>query len=83
MSESKRCFLGYGDHVMIEFSILGEARRAVSRTTTLGFCRATFGLFRDVVDGVSWEAVLKDKSRTPGRSSRKVLQAQEQAIPVC
>lgn len=30
MSESKRCFLGYGDCVM--FSVLGEARRTVSRT---------------------------------------------------
>lgn len=44
---------------MIEFLILAEAKSAVSRTDTLGFHRFDFGLFRDLVDMVSCEAVLK------------------------
>ncbi|KAK4826886.1 hypothetical protein QYF61_012074 [Mycteria americana] len=51
--------LGQSDHEMIEFSILGEVRRGVSRTATLDFQRADFGLLRRLVDRVPWEAVLK------------------------
>ncbi|GAB0183898.1 hypothetical protein GRJ2_000855100 [Grus japonensis] len=58
--------LGHGDHEMIEFSILGEVRSEVSRTATLDFWRADFGLFRRLVDRVSWEAVLKGKGVQEG-----------------
>lgn len=44
---------------MIEFLILAEAKRTVSRTDTLSFHKFDFGLFRDLVDMVSCEAVLK------------------------
>ena len=44
--------LEHRDHKMIEFSILGEVRRGVSRTATLDFRRADFGLFRSLVDRV-------------------------------
>jgi len=44
---------------MAEFLILAEAKRAVSRTDTLGFHSFDFGMFRDLVDMVSCEAVLK------------------------
>lgn len=38
--------LGLSDHEITEFSVLGEVRRWVSRTATLNFHRADFGLFR-------------------------------------
>ena len=53
--------LGHTNHEMIEFLILREVRRRVSRTATLDFWRADFGLFRSLVDKVPWEAVLKGK----------------------
>ena len=46
--------LGQSDHEMIEFLIGGEAARGVSRTATLDFRRADFGLFRGLVDRVPW-----------------------------
>ena len=39
--------LGHSDHKMIEFLIRGEAMRGVSKTATLDFQRADFGLFID------------------------------------
>lgn len=51
--------LGHSDYKMIELSSYGETRRAVSRTAPLAFCRADFGIFRDVVGRVPLEAVLK------------------------
>ena len=44
--------LGHSDLERIEFSIDGEVRRGVSRTTTLEFQRADFVLFRGLVDRV-------------------------------
>jgi len=40
---------GHSDHKMMEFSILGEVRRGVSRTATLDFRRVDFALFRMLV----------------------------------
>jgi len=56
-----RGHLGHSDHETIEFSVLRGGRREVSRTATLDFCRADFGLFRSLADRVSWETVLKGK----------------------
>ncbi|PKU35038.1 adaptin ear-binding coat-associated protein 1 [Limosa lapponica baueri] len=53
--------LGRSDHEMIEFSILREARRGASRTATMDFRRADFGLFKSLLDRVLWEAALKGK----------------------
>ncbi|RMC03233.1 hypothetical protein DUI87_20427 [Hirundo rustica rustica] len=38
--------LRHSDHEIIEFSIFGEIRRNISKTFTLDFQRADFGLFR-------------------------------------
>ena len=58
--------LGHHNHEMIEFLILGEVKRGVSRTATLDFQRTVFGLFRRLVDksplGGSPEG-----QRSPGR----------------
>ncbi|KAK4831851.1 hypothetical protein QYF61_019679 [Mycteria americana] len=55
--------LGQSDHEMIEFLIRGEAARGVSKTATLEFRRADFGLFRRLVERVPWEAALMGKGR--------------------
>ncbi|PKU48935.1 adaptin ear-binding coat-associated protein 1 [Limosa lapponica baueri] len=76
--------LGYSDHEMIEFLILREARRGVSRTAIMCFRSADFGLFKSLLDRVPWEAALKGKGVQEGwRFFREeVLKAQEQAVPV-
>ena len=61
-----RGHLGPRDHEMIEFSILGEVKRVVSKTSSMDFQRADFGLFRTLVERLPWERVLKDK-RVPVR----------------
>ncbi|KAK4822905.1 hypothetical protein QYF61_023268 [Mycteria americana] len=77
--------LGQSDHEMIEFLILGEAARGVSKTATLDFRRADFGLFRRLVDRVPWEAALKGKGVQEGWTffKEEVLKAQERAVPRC
>ncbi|XP_054045493.1 uncharacterized protein LOC128904794 [Rissa tridactyla] len=69
---------------MIEFSILGEARRGASKTATLDFRRADLNLFRSMVESVPWEAVLKSKGAQEGWSYFKqvLLEAQEKGIPM-
>ena len=77
--------IGHSDHEMIEFLILGEVRRGVSRTATLGFRRANFGLFGRLVDRVPREAVLRGKGFQEGWTffKKEILKAQEQAVPMC
>ena len=47
-----RSHLGLSDHEMIEFSVLGEVKRGASKTITMDFQRADFGLFRTLVERV-------------------------------
>ncbi|KAK4828998.1 hypothetical protein QYF61_001754 [Mycteria americana] len=70
---------------MIEFLIRGEAARGISKTATLDFRRADFGLFRRLVERVPWEAALMGKGVQEGGTffKEEVLKAQEQAIPGC
>jgi len=77
--------LGLNDHEMTEFLILGEARRAVSKTTTMDFQSTDFGLFRTLVERVPWEKVLKGKGVQAGWTffKEESLEAQEQAVPMC
>ncbi|KAM9591180.1 uncharacterized protein ACIBXB_006077 isoform 1-T3 [Morphnus guianensis] len=77
--------LGLSDHEMIGFSILGEARKVVSKTTTMDFRRANFGLFKALVERVPWETVLKGKGVQEGWTffKKEILMAQDQAIPMC
>ncbi|KAK4822567.1 LOW QUALITY PROTEIN: hypothetical protein QYF61_016136 [Mycteria americana] len=77
--------LGQSNHEMIEFLIRGEAARGVSKTATLDFQRADFGLFRRLVDRVPWEAALMGKGVQEGWRffKEEVLKAQEQAVPRC
>ncbi|KAK4831206.1 hypothetical protein QYF61_016043 [Mycteria americana] len=77
--------LGQSDHEMIEFLICGEAARGVSKTATLDFRRADFGLFRRRVERVPWEAALMGKGVQEGWTffKEEVLKAQERAVPRC
>ena len=47
-----RSCLGQSDHEMVEFSILGEARKGASKTAVLDFRRADFELFKTLVGRV-------------------------------
>ncbi|PKU42878.1 adaptin ear-binding coat-associated protein 1 [Limosa lapponica baueri] len=77
--------LGHSDHEMIEFSILGETRRRVTKTATLDFWRPNFNLFRRLLDKIPWEDTLKDTGVQEGWTyfRKEVLKAQEQAVPMC
>ncbi|KAM9590819.1 uncharacterized protein ACIBXB_005874 [Morphnus guianensis] len=76
--------LRLSDHEMIKFSILGEVRKGVSKTTTMDFRRPNFGLFRTLVERVPWETVLKGKGVQEGWTffKKEILKAQGQAIPM-
>ena len=75
--------LGLSNHEMIEFLILGEVRRGVSKTTTMDFRRADFGLFRTLVERVPGERGQRGPGRLEGWTffKEEVLKAQEQAVP--
>jgi len=77
--------LGLSNHEMIEFSVLGEIKRGASKTTTMDFRRADFGLFRTLVERIPWEGFLKGKGVQAGWTFFKevVLKAHEQATPIC
>jgi len=80
-----RGHLGLGNHEMLEFLVRGEVKRGASKTSTMDFRRADFGLFRTLVERVPWERVLKGKGVHAGWTffQEEVLKAQEQAVPMC
>ena len=53
--------LGQSDHEIIEFSILGDVRRVISKTAIWNFQRADFDRLRMLVAGVPWESLVKGK----------------------
>ena len=58
--------LGQSDHEMLDFSILVESWRGVSRTATLDLQRADFNLLRTMVERVPWEVVLESVGAQEG-----------------
>jgi len=77
--------LGLSDHEMTESSVHGEVKRGASKTTTMDFWRADFGLLRTLVERVPWVRVLKGKGVQEGWTffKEEVLKAQEPSVPVC
>jgi len=77
--------LGLSDHEMVEFLVQGEVKRRASKTTTMDFQRADFGLLRTLAERVPWERVLKGKGVQAGWTffKEEVLKVQEQAVPMC
>ena len=59
--------------------------KGVSKTATLKFWGADFKLFRTLVGRIPWDSVQKGKDVEEGWTFLKneVLQAQEQAVPLC
>jgi len=50
------------------FRLLCGGSRAVSRITTLDFRRDNFGLFKDLLGGITWVRTLEDRaSKRAGR----------------
>lgn len=50
-----RDHVGYSGRDIIGFSISGETRRSISKTSTLNFQRADFSLFRMLIQRAAWE----------------------------
>lgn len=77
--------LGLSDAEKTEFSILGEGRSSISKTSTMDFHSTDFGLFRTLVRSVTWESLLKDKGVQEDWTffKKKVLEVQSQAVPMC
>ncbi|RMC04392.1 hypothetical protein DUI87_19213 [Hirundo rustica rustica] len=75
--------LGCPDHEMMEFEILGAARRAHSNLTALGFRRADFGQFKDLLGRVPWDRTLEGRGVQESWLIFKdhLFQTQEQCIP--
>ena len=75
--------LEQSDHKMLDFSILAEPQRGVSRTATLDFRRADFHLCRTMVERVPWEVVLESMGAQEGWEYFKetVLKVQDLTIP--
>ncbi|XP_048789274.1 uncharacterized protein LOC125687934 [Lagopus muta] len=75
--------LGHSDHEILDFSILVEPQRGVSRTATLDFWRADFKLFRTMVERVPWVA-LESMGAQEGWEYFKeiVLKVQDLTIPM-
>jgi len=51
--------LGCSDHEMVEFRILREGSRAISRIKTLDLRRTNFGLFKELLGGIPWDRALE------------------------
>ncbi len=58
--------LGCSDRASEEFAIRRDAGLAKSRARTLNFRRANFRLFKELLDEISWEAVLRDNGAQRG-----------------
>ena len=49
------------DHEMVEFRISCGRNRVLSRTASLDFSRANFGLFKHLLGEIPWDKVLEEK----------------------
>ena len=51
--------MGCSDHALVEFVILKNVGLAKSRVGTLNFRKAKFQVFKELLNGIPWETVLK------------------------
>ena len=77
--------LGQSDHEVVEFSILGEDWRGVSKTVTMDLQRTDYELFRMMVERVLSYSVLKIKGVHEHLMllNKEFSKWQEQAILLC
>ena len=74
--------LGQRDREMLDFSILVEPRRGVSRTATLDFQRANLNLLRTMVERVPWEVLLEGVGAQEGwQYFQEVILKVQELIP--
>ena len=74
--------LGQSDHEMLDFSILVEPRRGVSRTATLDFRRANLNLFRTMVERFPLEVLLEGVGAQEGwQYFQEVILKVQERIP--
>jgi len=76
--------LSCSDHEMVEFRILREGSRVISRIKTSDLRRAKFGLFKELLGGILWARALEGRGVQECWSLFKCqfLHAQEQCIPL-
>jgi len=76
--------LGCSDHEMVEFRILREGSRAISRIKTLDLRRVTFALFKELLGGIPWARALEGREVQESWSLFKhhFLHAQERCNPL-
>lgn len=46
---------------MLEFKTPREGNKTKTRITILNFMRADFGLSRDILGGISWDIIMREK----------------------
>ena len=75
--------LGCSDHALVGFVILKNAGLAKSRARTVCFRRAKFQLLKELLDGITWETVLKGTGTEQSWQTFKdtLLRAQQLSIP--
>ncbi|KAK4832634.1 hypothetical protein QYF61_024615 [Mycteria americana] len=86
MSFKKKTLRRYHEPSVINIhEVPDDPQPCFSRTATLDFQRADFGLFRRLVNRVPWEAALQGKGVQEGWTffKEEALKAREQAVPRC
>jgi len=53
--------LGCSDHALVEFTVLRDTGQSKTKVRTLNFRKANFQLFKQLVNRILWETVLRDK----------------------
>mgnify|MGYP001852445084 CR=1 FL=1 len=59
------------EYKIVEFSVVGQVRRGLSKTATSDFWMANFELVRTLVGRVPWHSILKGKKVQEGWSLHK------------
>lgn len=64
--------VGHSDHEMREFTVLGEVRKMVSKTSTLDFPRVVIGLFRTLNrESLGKQTLTTKRSRNGGNTFKR------------
>jgi len=76
---------GHSDHEMVEFKIFSVMRKKDSRVASLNFRRANFKLLQELFSRAPWESAFEGLRvhRCWSVFKNLLLEAQEQAIPLC
>jgi len=56
-----RSSLGCSDHALVEFTVLREKGHMKTKVRILNFRKASFQLFKELVNSTPWETALRDR----------------------